>query len=144
VFDWYLKELKIAELKILLLIIRQTLGWEENKKTKERKQSDWLSSSQLVLKTNCSPRAINSAIQTLIDKNLIAVAGESGEILDTPSKRKGKQKLFYRFTCANFADVETEGKTDKKQGRTELASAIFAEDLRRNCVALAQKMRYTK
>ena len=151
VFDCYLKELKLAELKILLLIIRQTLGWE-NKKTKtERKECDWISGTQLAAKTGCSKRAIISAIQFLVEKNLIDVLDESGELLDTPDKRKGKQKLFYRLASANFAvpdgigtGVDNLGKRAVNKGISPLSNANSAEDLRKKVTALAQKMHYTK
>ena len=159
VFDCFLKELKLAELKILLLIIRQTLGWE-NKKTKtERKECDWISGTQLAAKTGCSKRAIISAIQFLVQKNMIDVLDENGELLDTPDKRKGKQKLFYRLASANFAvpdgigigpdkicgtGVENMWKMAVNKGISDSTTANSAEDLRKNCTELAQKMHYTK
>ncbi|MFA6924784.1 MAG: replication protein, partial [Bacteroidales bacterium] len=82
VLDSYLKNFKIAELKVLLVIIRQTLGWEDKKTKSERKEIDWISSSQLYLKTGSSKRAINEAIQSLVKKNLIAVFSQNGELLD--------------------------------------------------------------
>ena len=159
VFDCYLKELKLEELKILLLIIRQTLGWKNKKNKSERKECDWISGTQLAAKTGCSKRAIISAIQFLVEKNLIDVLDESGELLDTPDKRKGKQKLFYRLASANFAvpdgigtgpdkicgtGVENMGKMAVNKGISDSTNANSAEDLRKKVTALAQKMHYTK
>ena len=42
VFDEHLKELKAAELKVLLIIIRQTLGWEDKSSRSQRKECDWI------------------------------------------------------------------------------------------------------
>src|SRR5271157_5586861 len=92
VFDHYLKELKLAELKILLLIIRQTSGWADKFSKSKRKEVDWISGSQLALKTGSSLRAINEAIQSLVQKKLIEVLSVSGVVLDAPEKRRGQQK----------------------------------------------------
>lgn len=144
VFDVHLKDLKNTELKILLIVIRQTLGWENRKNKIERKECDWISGSQLVGKTGSSNRAVNSAIQILVEKKLIEVLDGSGIILDTPEKRRGKSKLFYRLSSANFADVDTEGKGSGYQLNISPAYANFAEDFRKKRRELTQKLRYTK
>ncbi|NVN96004.1 MAG: replication protein [Bacteroidetes bacterium] len=143
-FDNYLKELKLAELKVLLIIIRQTLGWEDKRTKSERKDIDWISNSQLVVKTGNSARAINDAIQGLTDKKLIDVISQSGEFLDTPEKRRGQQKLYYRFTNANSAIVESRGIEREKEGITINPNANFSENLRKNITELTHKMRITK
>ena len=143
VFDNYLKELKIAELKVLLVIIRQTIGWTDKYTKSKRKEKDWISGSQLVFKTGCSIRAINEAIKTLVDRKLIEVLSFSGEILDTAEKRRGQQKLFYR-PSAYFTHVENEGKEGLLQHFTGSANANFAGDLRKKMQELTQNMRITK
>lgn len=154
VFDEFLPELKLAELKILLVIIRQTLGWADKQNNSGRKSQDWISSSQMREKTGCSERAITSAIESLTRKNLISVFGQYGSLLDSPKQRKGKTKLFFALasTCdkssvdksAKIAVVEYERKTDVNECNSRNTSAIFAEDFRKNCAQLAQKMRITK
>ena len=144
VFDEHLKELKLAELKVLLIIIRQTFGWEDKRTKSERKEIDWISGSQLALKTGCSKRAINTAIQVLVKKNLIEVLSQSGELLETPEKRKGQQKLFYRPANAIFSVVENKGKENEQVCITNHPNANFAENLRNKVTELTQKMRITK
>jgi|WetSurMetagenome_2_1015567.scaffolds.fasta_scaffold1039131_1 hypothetical protein len=144
VFDKHLKELKLAELKVLLIIIRQTLGWEDKRTKSERKELDWISNNQLALKTGSSKRAINDAIQVLTKKNLIDVLSQSGDLLDSPDKRKGQQKLFYRLANANIAAVENKGKEIEQPCITPTTNANFAEGLRKKVSELAQKMRITK
>lgn len=143
VFDYYLKELKLAELKILLVIIRQTFGWKDNYTKSKRKELDWISNGQLSLKTGSSKRAINEAIQSLVQKKLIEVLSFSGEVLDAPEKRRGQQKLFYRPT-ASFAVVENEGNNGLHQHLSCSANANFAGDFRKKVLELTQKMRITK
>ena len=47
-FDALLPTLTESELKVLLVIIRQTYGWFDFK-TKKRKQRDWISYSQFIV-----------------------------------------------------------------------------------------------
>ena len=51
-FDVHLKELKQAELKVLLIVIRQTLGWADRRGMLGRKEMDWISGSQRVFGTS--------------------------------------------------------------------------------------------
>lgn len=143
VFDHYLKEMKLAELKILLIVFRQTFGWQDKFTKSKRKELDWISSGQLALKTGSSKRAINEAIQTLVQKRLIDVLSFSGEVLDAPEKRRGQQKLFYR-PSAIIAVVENEGNKGLHQDLSGSVNANFAGDLRRKMQELTHKMRITK
>ena len=103
VFDHYLKELKVAELKVLMVIIRQTSGWMDLKTKSKRKERDWISGSQLATKTGCSKRAINSAIEVLVQKNLINVLSEAGGFLDSPEKRRATKAFLLSFSGSWFA-----------------------------------------
>jgi hypothetical protein len=144
VFDHYLKELKVAELKVLMVIIRQTSGWRDLQTKSKRKEKDWISGSQLVMKTGCSKRAINSAIEELVQKNLINVLSESGAFLDTPEKRRGQQKLFYCLSPSVLSPVENLGKGGLYLCFSKMANANIAEDLRKKLTELTQKMQITK
>ena len=143
VFDHYLKELKLAELKILLVIIRQTSGWTDKFSKSKRKEVDWISSTQLALKTGSSFRAINEAVQLLVQKKLIEVLSSSGETPAAPEKRRGQQKLFYR-PSAIITHVENEGNAGSYREISGSTSANFAGDLRKKLQELTQNMRITK
>jgi hypothetical protein len=136
-FDIYLKELKSAELKVLLVIIRQTLGWADRRGMFGRKETDWISGSQLKQKTGSSKRAISSAIDTLVRKSLIDILDEKGIILDNPEKRQGKTKLYYRLK--NTVDYPVEN----RRGILP-ANAKIADYFSKNVSALVQKMHITK
>ena len=144
VFDVYLRELKLAELKVLMIIIRHTLGWEDKRTKSERKELDWISNNQLAVKTGSSVRAINEAIQALVQKKLIDVLSFQGEFLDSPEKRRGQQKLFYRPASAVLAYVENKGKADEQRCKTDDTNAKFVGNLRKKVTELAQNMRTTK
>lgn len=143
-FDVHLKKLKSAELKVLLVIIRQTLGWADKLGTTGRKDRDWIASRQLQEKTGASRRAISSATEILVKKNLIDVLDEAGTTLFEPAMRQGKLRLFYRPSSSFTTPVENEGIRSLYPLASDRTSAKFAQDLRKKRTALVQKMRITK
>lgn len=80
VLDVSLPTLKPVELKVLLVILRQTHGWQ--------KQADWISMRQFCQKTGCSRRAISTAIQSLEDKQWIQVENRSRKRHFLPSNER--------------------------------------------------------
>ncbi len=93
-FDKLLKELSSSELKILLVIIRQTNGWID-KKTGKRKERDRITYSQFINKTGLSRRVISEAVDSLSQKKLIQITDASGNILNLPIERKGQYYIYY-------------------------------------------------
>ncbi|MEO5644452.1 MAG: hypothetical protein ABIQ40_02010 [Bacteroidia bacterium] len=124
-----------AELKLYLIILRQTLGWRHHLHRKERKVSDWISASQFQSKTGLSRRAIVNAVRSLSYRNLILIADDHGKILHTPKDRRGKVRLYYRIAVDTPVD---------KPEDNETTCADFAPEIGKLCAALAQKMRITK
>jgi len=143
-FDTYLKELKSAELKVLLVIIRQTLGWADSRAALGRKERDWISGGQLQAITGSSRRAISYAIEVLVEKKLIEVLDEAGNLLAEPELRKGKQRLYFRPSALLISSGDNTGTNNAFPGISPATYAKFAEDFRKNSTALAQKMRITK
>ena len=97
ILDVYLPILKPAELCVLLVIIRQTLGWQ-HETGEHRKHSDWISGSQLLQKTGCSRKSISTAIDSLHKRGLIYIFDEYRRRLDSPEERQGKMRMYYAFT----------------------------------------------
>ena len=87
VFDTYLKDLGYAEVKVLLVVIRQTYGWKDPR-TDSHKQWDWISQQFFVKKTGLSQRAVSTAITTLIEKRLILVKNAKGKVLLEAAERQ--------------------------------------------------------
>lgn len=97
IIDQHLPNLNQAQMKVLLVIIRQTLGWFDPK-TKERKYKDWISIRFFIRKTGLTKKSISLAIQELIDKDLIVVLESyQSKELRTASERRGKKKLYYAY-----------------------------------------------
>ncbi len=124
----------MAELKVLLVIIRQTLGWKKN--------CDWISGRQMMEKTGCSNRAINLAIDSLVKRKVIAVQDDGGNLLREPSQRRGKPRMYFRL-CELFTHVDTQGKTNEQKGITGSSSEKNAQDLRKLSKELAKNIRIT-
>jgi len=137
IFDIYMKKLNSTELKVLLVVIRQTLGWADRRGMFGRKEIDWISGSQLIQKTGCSKRAITSAVEVLIRKKLIDVFDDRGNVLSDPMKRQGKYRLYYGIHSSVYKLVE-------KSVYYDPTCANFALDISKKCTALVQKMRITK
>ncbi len=94
-FDQLLQTLSFAELKILLIITRQTNGWID-KTTGRRKVRDRISYGQFMSKSNLCRRAVSTAIQSLIRKGCIVVSDAAGNALPLSHERKGKKYLYYQ------------------------------------------------
>lgn len=143
-FDSYLKELKTAELKVLLIIIRQTLGWSDKRAVLGRKHKDWISNSQLRSKTGSSRRAISSATEGLVSKQLIEVLDSFDNPLTKPSERKGKMRMYYRIAPTLLSPVDIEGKSTACAFDNCSTNANIAQDLRKKVADLTQHLRITK
>ena len=94
-FDTYLPKLSESELKVLLIIIRQTLGWVDPI-SKKPKEWDWISKVFFVKKTGLSKRSVGTAIASLIAKQLIQVKNEQDLKAHLPVIRRRANKLFYK------------------------------------------------
>src|SRR5690349_13740043 len=91
--DTHLPLLTESELKLILVIIRQTNGWVD-KRTGLRKTRDRISHGQFIKKTGLCRRIISKTLQSLIEKNLIQVTCQYGNTLDQPEDRKGVSRMF--------------------------------------------------
>lgn len=99
-FDELLPHFSESELKVLLIIIRQTLGWID-KRTGKPKEWDWISISFFVKKTGLSKRAIGFAIHSLFLRKFILIKNEYGRLTPTAKERRRANKLFYKATLTH-------------------------------------------
>lgn len=70
ILDDALRLLKEVELKVLLVIIRQTIGWQ--------KDQDWISTTQLCTKTGACKKTVLRAVKALLAHNLIHTLNQEG------------------------------------------------------------------
>lgn len=94
IFDTFLPSLSKSELKVLLVITRQTNGWVD-RRTGLRKQLDWISHSQFRQKTGLSHKSVSVALQGLIERGLIVATAFDGTPISNPGERQGKKRIYY-------------------------------------------------
>lgn len=85
--DEVLPTLTDTELRVLLVVLRQTVG--------RGKERDWLARSQIVARTGRSPDAVSRAVDSLSQNGLILVEEESGSPCVTPKARRAVQSRLY-------------------------------------------------
>lgn len=112
-FFEHIPTLTHAELRVLLIVLRQTVGWVDAK-TGERKIKDRLSHSFILKKTGLYRTILSATIQGLIDKNLLIVTDEKGTVLSEAGKRRGQPLLFYQPQLVRICDMTS------SQSRTRL------------------------
>lgn len=95
IIDSHLKTLSEKELKVLLVIIRQTIGWVDTNGL--RKERDYISHRYFMNKTGLSSKSVTNGITLLLNKNLIAIENKQGTRLYTTKHRRGKFRKFYRY-----------------------------------------------
>ena len=100
--DEVMPRLKDTELRILLVVLRQTAGWKSdraetstNRRTKHR---DWLSHRQLCRRTGRGSGAVSAAVASLTASGMIVVEDAAGTVLATPEERRRcLGRLYFRL-----------------------------------------------
>lgn len=113
ILDEWIRLLSGPEFKILMILVRQTIGWEMDKETGRRKEWDWMNIKQIMKKTGIkSDRTISKAIAKLSDElKIIETVTESGFPLESPQKREQHSgKIYYRLSlkkpCVKAGDTK--------------------------------------
>lgn len=94
-FDDLLKILSESELKVLLTIIRKTIGQVNPENKTQRIQRAWISQRLFSICTGLSGRSVSNAIDSLVTKNFIIVTDEKNMVLKTKAVRRGAFRLYY-------------------------------------------------
>lgn len=101
VFDKWLAILTESEIKILLVIIRQTYGWID-RYTGRRKLRDRITRTQFMMKAGLSARIVSKTLNSLLKRGLIQISDENLKPLIYSSDRKGKFILLYSINPGNL------------------------------------------
>jgi len=94
--------LKDTEWRLLCVIVRQTFGWQVDGR---RKQRDWLTQSQLMVKTGRNNQAISRALDQLVRQGLVAVQDQGGQLLLSAAERRRYCGRLYYGLGADLSDV---------------------------------------
>jgi len=102
--DEVMPGLRDTELRVLLVVLRQTWGWRSDRlavdgtqKHYEHKRRDWLSHRQLCRRTGRGSDAVSGAVASLTASGLIVVEDAGGRELSTPeARRRCLGRLYFR------------------------------------------------
>lgn len=108
-FDEIFKKLDVGELRVILVIIRQTFGWH--------KTYDRISLSQLASKTGMDRANVARSLRSLISKNLIEKR-KFGE--------KGKEKCYYALL---MEEIEQEHINEEDGNESEEEMELISNNL---------------
>ena len=120
-YNGEMKKMTDTELRVVLIVTRATLGWEEDKETKMRKKEDWISYYQLKQKSGRGYTALSQAIDNCIKKGWIEARDREGKILDVKEKRHGK-RIYYRLGRIFLDTIEVKP-TSSESERVEQTSS---------------------
>jgi hypothetical protein len=98
--DAWMPRLRDTELRVLLVVCRQTRGRRERQPNGRSvaRCRDWLSHSQLVRRTGRGSEAVSAAIQNLVERGLVVVESAAGQALTTSGERRRHLgNLYYRL-----------------------------------------------
>lgn len=96
VVDEVMPTLKDTELRVLLVVLRQTWGWRDG--SGRFKARDWLTASQLRARTGRASESVSGAVDSLVRRGLIVVEDAAGRTLPTAShRRRHLGRLYYRL-----------------------------------------------
>lgn len=104
-FDILLKQLSQRELKVLLVIIRQTYGWTRSKGSEHRRSKARILFGQFKKQTGLSIGSIHRAIKELHQRKLIIIYDYHHKELHHPSERQGKPFLMYALDMQHLSSL---------------------------------------
>ncbi|MBO6515115.1 MAG: hypothetical protein JJ975_01010 [Bacteroidia bacterium] len=96
-FDHYLKTLSLSQLKVLLLVIRRTIGQQDKSSPEKRVKQAWIAQKLFCMCTGLSNKAVSDAIDDLVKLELIVARSQDGRKLSSRASRKGQARLFFEI-----------------------------------------------
>ena len=82
------------ELKVLLVVVRQVLGWKDPN-TGRTKERDWISQRYYCMRTGLSNRSVSTAIDELVQKGMIIATNRGGQELKRKEERRMQERIYY-------------------------------------------------
>lgn len=107
--DTWMPRLSDTELRVLLVVTRQTLGFQASANSAgiaARRARDWITHSQLKQKTGWESAAVSRAIDGLVKEGLLQVCTQAGAPLPTPQERRRYPgKLFFSLNPSALVEA---------------------------------------
>ena len=121
--DSVMPTLKDTEWRLLCVIVRQTVGWAAN--GHRHKRRDWMTQSQLIVRTGRNSAAISAALDVLVRRRLVDATDEQGNLLLTPpERRRYSGRLYFGLCFEGIEDILSTSPTDLKIKESEKKSEV--------------------
>ena len=116
--DRVMPALRDTELRVLIVVVRQTAGWQTGTNPAQRKERDWLTQSQLMRRTGRASGAVSRAVDALVQAGLIRVTDRAGKFLSSPDERRRHLGHLYYQTGPGMAAPINPAKSKHAKGHT--------------------------
>jgi len=102
ILDHHMPELTDTQLRVILAVARQTLGWRDP--AGGRKKREWISHSWLKKMTGRSGASVSAAVDGLVRLGLIAATNATGrQLLSKEARRSARGRIYYELAGAALA-----------------------------------------
>lgn len=135
--DRVMPTLRDTEFRVLLVVVRQTRGWQDGPDMSQRKERDWLTQSQLMGRTGRGSGAVAQAVEALVQAGLIEVQDRAGRSLRTPSERR--RHLGRLYYCLGPAS----GPVDAKAAKSPATESPVLKSMRKSIPKSAHAKSHT-
>ncbi|WP_298509114.1 hypothetical protein [uncultured Kordia sp.] len=126
-FDLQMSQLSGSAIRVYLKIVRNTIGWRDP--SGRIKGRDWIAHSQFE-KVGLSNRSVTSAIEELLQKQLITVTDYIGNSLNNPTERKKSKRVYYSIVVDNVEKIafQTEKNDQNKPQELRTTKETFLQN----------------
>ena len=128
IFDRVMPTLRDTELRVLLIVVRQTVGWQAGPGSSQRKDRDWLSQSQLRRRTGRANGAVSRAVEALVKKGLVHVTDRAGKSMNTPVERRRHLGHLYFQVGTSVGAVDNLGGSLDNSPKSEYAKGYTTKE----------------
>lgn len=123
----WMRDLSDTELRVILVIVDQTLGWELDSIAHTRKKEDWIAYSQLRDKTGRENAALRQALKGLEERGVISVTDGKGRTI--PLEQRNGKKLYYRITTFSESEEVNSNLFGKRNSESENTKETYTKEL---------------
>jgi len=114
-----------TETKVLLVVVRQTLGWQADAETGRRKEQDWISGRYFTTRTGASARAITAAVDRLVKIGAIEIVNSEGKSMENSQSRQMEGgRLFYRLVTRKLGLFDRQTLAKNTKGLAKIAEGV--------------------
>ncbi len=119
ILDDHMPDLNDSQLRVVLAVTRQTLGWRTADGS--RKRREWISHRWLQKMTGRSGSSVSAATDDLVRQGLILVTDGNGRILATKEARRAHRGRLY-FELAEVGHLDRPARMNWQRSESEVGN----------------------